>query len=233
MLGFRILFEDEDLVAIDKPAGFHSHPPEDKAIRLNPRWDALGILQKQLCGKLYPAHRLDRATSGILLFSKKRELNSVLQTQFQGREVKKVYACVVRGRLQGKAVIDQPLPKEEANETALTLVEERGSFSLPIQGPQGLLRQFTFVEAIPVTGRFHQIRRHLAQMSLPIVGDTRHGDKKLNREFSQLTGIQCLLLRCRSLEFAHPEGGELVKISARWGRDWHQVFDRMHFCPIL
>jgi tRNA pseudouridine65 synthase len=233
MLAFRILFEDESLVAIDKPAGFHSHPPEDKKIRLNQRWNALGIIQKQLGVKLYPAHRLDRATSGVLLLSKRPELNSALQMQFQSREVRKVYACVVRGQLRGAAELSEPLRTETGQENALTQVSELGAFSLPIAGPDGADRKFTFVEAIPVTGRFHQIRRHLAQMSLPIVGDTRHGDKKLNREFSQLTGIQCLLLRCRSLEFAHPEGGELVKISARWGRDWHQVFDRMNFCPIL
>lgn len=233
MLAFRILFEDSSLVVIDKPAGFHSHPPEDKNIRMSPRWNALGILQKQLGQKLYPAHRLDRGTSGALVYSKIRELNSALQLQFQTREVKKTYVCLLRGRFVDSAELNQPLQKENGMEEALTLAEEIAGFQLPIPGPRGNFRDFTLVKASPITGRYHQIRRHFALISSPIVGDARHGDKKLNREFAALTGINRLMLRCREIQFQHPSHGGIICAKAQWTKDWHTIFDLAGRCPIL
>lgn len=231
MLAFRILYEDDVIVAVDKPAGYHSHPPEDKALRISHRWNSLAILEKQLALKLYPVHRLDRATSGVFLLSKKREINSVLQKQFQAREVEKVYYCLVRGHLRGAARIENKLPHERGEEDALTLVQEMISFTLPIRGPQGD-RRFTLVQAEPVTGRYHQIRRHLARLSLPIVGDKTHGDKKVNREFAAVTGVDRLLLRCQELGLHHPVSGEKLRIGTRWPGAWHSVFEHAGLCPL-
>lgn len=230
----RILHEDNLLIAVDKPAGFHSHPPEDKAIRLSHRWNGLGILEKQIGQRLYPAHRLDRATSGVLVFSKCRENNSLLQRQFADRLVGKTYLCLVRGRLNGVADIREPLKTEGGrSEEAHTRFEELHAFTLPIPGPSGQDRAFTLVKAEPFTGRYHQIRRHLNHLGLPIVGDRGHGDSRLNRAFRELTGIDAMLLRCVALELDHPGTGRRLRLRATWAKPWHKVFERAGFCPIL
>jgi tRNA pseudouridine65 synthase len=230
MLAFRVYHEDDAILVVDKPAGFHSHPPEDKAVRISPRWNGLAILERQIGRKLYPAHRLDRASSGLLVLSKSREWNRTLQSQFASREVEKVYCCVVRGRLDGDARLDRPLSNSLGEQEALTLAEALADFTLALDGTA---RTFTFVRAMPVTGRFHQIRRHLAQVGLPLLGDQQHGDKKLNRSFARGAGRKHLFLRCLQLRFAHPVDGRTVSISARWGRDWHALFDRAGVCPLL
>jgi tRNA pseudouridine65 synthase len=232
MRALRILYEDEHVLAADKPAGFYSMPSEDKSLAHSFHWDALHILERQKGMRLYPAHRLDRATSGILLLSKKLEGNGALQRQFQERSVDKAYYCVVRGRLEGEASIETPLKKEDGRaEEARTHAAAIAHFSLPIPGPQGGEREFTFVRANPETGRFHQIRRHLASISLPLVGDQRHGDRKVNRAFAELTGAPGLLLRCMGLSLRHPASAAPLVLRARWAKEWHKVFDAAGFCP--
>ena len=232
MRALRILYEDEHVLAADKPAGFYSMPSEDKSLNHSFHWDALHILERQKGMRLYPAHRLDRATSGVLLLSKRLEGNGFLQRQFQERRVEKTYFCVVRGRLEGSALIETPLKKEDGRlEEARTQASALAHFSLPIAGPKGDSRVFTVVRADPETGRFHQIRRHLASLALPLVGDNAHGDRKLNRAFAELTGAQGLLLRCMGLSLEHPGGGKLV-LKARWSKEWHRAFDAAGFCPL-
>ena len=234
MRALKILFEDEFLLAADKPAGFYSMPSEDKNLHHSFHWDALHILEKQKGMRLYPAHRLDRATSGVLLLSKRLESNGALQRQFQERTVKKSYLCLVRGKFLGRSSIDTPLKKENGfPEPALTQAEALHSFVLPIPGPDGQPRTFTIVRAEPETGRFHQIRRHLAGLGFPLLGDSRHGDKKLNRAFQELTGLDRLFLRCISLELKHPQSGEPLSLKARFTKEWHQAFERAGYCPLL
>ncbi|RYZ99190.1 MAG: pseudouridylate synthase, partial [Proteobacteria bacterium] len=133
MRALRILYEDEYLLAADKPAGFYSMPSEDKSISHSFHWDALHILEKQKGQRLYPAHRLDRATSGLLLFSKQQSFNDAIQRQFREREVAKTYFCVVRGRLEGEALIEAPLKNEDgAMQPALTRAVALHQFTLPI-----------------------------------------------------------------------------------------------------
>lgn len=233
MRALKILFEDEDLLLTDKPAGFHSHPPEDPAIRISLRWCALTILEKQRGQKLYPVHRLDRATSGLWLLAKNSAAAADLQRQFRDRSIHKIYYCVLRGSLQGTATINNPLRNEDGREQeALTRAEEIFRFPLPIPGPGADHRWFTLSRVEPVTGRYHQIRRHLAGLSLPLVGDQRHGDKKLNRLFREHTGKDGLLLRCVEMRFHHPRGGEPLRFRARWPGAWHAIFDRSGFCPL-
>ncbi len=233
MLALRILYEDDSLVAVDKPPGFHSHPPEDKSIALNPRWNSLGILQKQLSTTLYPMHRLDRATSGILLFSKQKELNSFFQKQFQEQSVQKKYLCLVRGSFLGSSLLELPLKNTKGeSQPARTQLEALHHFQLPILGPKGTPRTFTLLWAEPLTGRFHQIRRHLAAAGFPILGDKQHGDKKLNREFAALTGVERMLLRCAEMKIQQLSGKVLV-LQATWTKDWHRLFDQAGACPLL
>lgn len=236
MLRLKVVLEDEGWVLVDKPARFHTHPPESKDLRILPRWNAQGIIEKQLGMKVFPAHRLDRATSGLLLYSKDRALNEKLQRQFAERSVKKTYFAMVRGKMRAEQIIEEPLKTESGElREARTVVTPCFSFNLPLphpRDPASESRAFTFVKAEPLTGRFHQIRRHLAGIGHPILLDTRHGDKKLNRAFAELTGCDTLLLRCMGLGFRCPRTGKQVDAWARWGKDWHRLFGHAGACPL-
>ena len=233
MLKLKVVLESESWVLIDKPARFHTHPPEAKELRILPRWNAQGILERQLGRSVWPAHRLDRATSGLLLYSKDRALNEKLQRQFAERKVGKGYYAVVRGTFQRDCVLDGALKTPSGEQgVAETAISPIATFSLPIAHPNGGNRSFTFVRAEPRTGRFHQIRRHLAGAGYPILGDQRHGDKKLNREFAAVTGCEGLLLRSMELSFDCPTSGDRVEATARWSRDWHRLFEVAGVCPL-
>ncbi len=233
MLKLKIVKETPSWVLVDKPAGFHTHPPEDKNLRIAARWNALGILERQLGINLFPMHRLDRATSGLLLFSKDRSLNSAIQEQFAERTVGKSYFALVRGTFIGDCVLDQALKSEQGElQEAVTHVNALFTFSLALPHPKGGNRTFTFVRANPESGRFHQIRRHLAAAGFPIIGDSRHGDRRLNREFKALTGRAQLFLRCMYLEFSCPASGEKMATRARWSREWHRLFELAGACPL-
>ena len=111
-LSFRILYQDPHWVAIEKPAGFHVHPPEDSTHRIPAGLNCVQVLRKQLNTYLYPVHRLDRATSGVLIFALSSESARSLSQQFRDRSVRKVYYCVVRGWVEDGGVIDSPLRSE-------------------------------------------------------------------------------------------------------------------------
>ncbi|HEY8279406.1 MAG TPA: pseudouridine synthase [Bdellovibrionota bacterium] len=233
MLRLKIVEQSPAWIAVDKPPGFHAHPPEDKGIRLSRRWNALAVLEKQLGETLFPAHRLDRAASGILLYSRRRECNRALQEQFSIGSVNKIYYLLVRGEFRGEDRIDRPLRNEAGSEqAAATSVSACFSFSLPIPHPAGGDRVFTLLVAQPLTGRFHQIRRHLAGLGFPLIGDSRHGDRKLNREFASLTGCSQLFLRCMELEFDCPLEGKRVHAKGKWSGGWHKIFDLAGACPL-
>lgn len=232
MLRLRVVKESSSWLLVDKPAGFHTHPPEDKSLRISPRWNALAILERQMGQELWPVHRLDRATSGLLLFSKDRTKNYFLQNQFAEKQTQKTYFALVRGTLQGAARLDEALKSESGQlQEAVTEVEPYFTFSLPIPHPHGGERTFTVLKAAPVTGRFHQIRRHLARAGLPLLGDSRHGDRRLNREFAELTGCRNLFLRCMGLEFRCPSG-DPVEARVQWSREWHALFGFAGACPL-
>jgi tRNA pseudouridine65 synthase len=233
VLAFRLIRESESWLALDKPAGFHTHPPEDKSIRLNPRWNALAIAERQFRRKLFPVHRLDRATSGLLLFSKVREANHLLQDQFAGSKVEKNYFVLVRGEFRGEELIERPLRNEAGVEQAAsTLCSGIFSFPLPIPHPDGSDRRFTVLSAKPLTGRYHQIRRHLANPGFPIVGDNGHGDRRLNRLFSSLSGFDTLCLRSMAIAFDDPDSGTRLRLQAGWNRQWHRIFELAGCCVL-
>lgn len=231
MLAFRILYQDDCLVAVDKPAGFHTHPPEDKTIRISPKWNGLKILERQFQSRLYPVHRLDRAASGVLVLSRKIEWNRSLQEQFANRSVKKTYACVARGRISDSLALEAPLQQKDGPaQEAKTQVQPAFTFPLPCGEST---REFTLAFAYPETGRFHQIRRHLAQASHPLLGDSRHGDKKVNRAVKENTQLDRLFLRCMEMELKHPITAEPLRVRTRWSKEWHRLFDFAGACGWL
>lgn len=213
------------MVAIDKPAGFHVHPPEDEGHRISPAVNCLKLLNQQLGRYVYPAHRLDVATSGVLLFALSSESARALSMAFQERRVEKTYFCVVRGW------IDQATRIEKHD--AVTDIEPVAQTEFPVSvGPrQHPTARYTLVCARPITGRMHQIRRHLASSAHPIVGDTTYGDGAHNRFFRQQLGVAGLLLKAHVIRVPHPSHGRLLEVQAPWRGDWHRLFGRFGVCP--
>jgi len=211
----EILFEDENLIAINKPSGLLVHRT---SIAAGETVFALQLLRDQIGQWVSPVHRLDRPTSGILLFSKKDEILPLLKLQFADRTVHKTYLAIVRGIPAVKSgVIDYPLKSErsgriqEARSTYKVIEEAEIPFDTTGRYPTS---RYSLLELEPETGRTHQLRRHLAHLRHYILGDKKHGDNKQNHFFEKQFGMQNLLLHAQRLQFCHPKTDELLDLSA-------------------
>ncbi len=232
-MSFRILYQDDSFVAIEKPAGFHVHPPED-AHRISRSVNCLYLVKKQLETYVYPVHRLDRATSGVLLFALRSDSAKRLCHLFQEQKIKKTYFCVTRGWTEESGMIHYPLPSEnESSEplVATTAYQRIGQIELPHAVGRYPTARYSLLQVEPHSGRRHQIRRHLNHLSHPLIGDTLYGNGDHNRLFRDQLKIPGLLLKAYCLEFVHPERGDPVRIISRWSGLWHSVFDLFGVCP--
>jgi tRNA pseudouridine65 synthase len=236
MQKLRILFQDEHLVIVDKPAGMLVHPPEDSSLHRFTANQAtvLKLLKAQIGKWIYPVHRLDAATSGVLVLALTSEMAGRLQKIFQTQEVKKTYLALVRGYTEISGEINSALSADDEGVTlqeALTVYETLFQFELPIAQGNHQTARFSLVGVNPKTGRYHQIRRHFKRISHPLIGDTVHGDGKQNRIWRELTGDILLYLKAYSIEFFHPVTSERIKVNSRWSGSWQKVFDRAGICP--
>lgn len=201
----NILFEDEHLVVIDKPAGLLVHRTRQA---FGENENALIQLRDQLDHWVAPVHRLDRATSGCLLFAKTEEVLPQLKSLFMERKIQKNYLCIVRGiPAEKEALIDHPLTSErsgklqEAQSRYIMLEETEQAFDTTGRYPTS---RYSMLEVELLTGRTHQIRRHMAHIRHYILGDRKHGDNKQNHYFETHFGLQHLLLHSWKLGFTHP-----------------------------
>ncbi len=232
-----ILFQDDDLVAVHKPAGLLVHRTElDRASRVF----ALQLLRNQLGRRVYPAHRLDRGTSGVLLFGLRPETGQALGAMFEGREVEKTYLAIVRGQAPEQGEIDHPLarrPDERVaahastgTQAALTRFRRLAAVELPHRVDRYPTSRYALLELEPVTGRRHQLRRHLKHASHPIIGDATYGKARHNRLFEALFGCRRLLLACVEVRLPHPVTGEPLTITAPLAEDFAAVVRRLGWC---
>ena len=226
------------MVAVEKPAGVMVHPPEDKSLHrfMAGQPTVIRLLREQLGTYVYPVHRLDSATSGVLILALQSPIAGKLQASFQAGEVQKTYFALVRGYTEDSGVIDSALSIDDLGETeqdALTHYETYFRFELPI--PIGIhpTSRFSLVKVDPKTGRYHQIRRHFKRISHPLIGDTIHGDGRQNRIWRELTGDSMLYLKAYSLALPHPVSREPIQFISRWNHRWLKVFDQAGFCPAL
>ncbi|MCB0710905.1 MAG: pseudouridylate synthase [Ignavibacteriae bacterium] len=224
MLTLEILYQDDRLVVVNKPSGLLVHPSAEASDRKT----CLSILRDQLGRYVYPLHRLDRGTSGILLMGLDSETARLMQGAFIRREVSKTYLAIVRGWLNEEGVLDRPLRKTGGEkETALTRYRTLAHSKLPYPVGNYPEARYSLVRAFPVTGRRHQIRRHLSNASYPIVGDAVHGDGKHNRLFRQLFSCYHLLLHAEAIEFIHPFQKESVVLTTPPHKDFAEICARM------
>lgn len=221
MSELTIVYEDDYLVVIDKPSGLLVHR---SWLAKEAREFALQQLRDQIGQRVYPAHRLDRPTSGLLLFAKDADTARLLTTEFTERRVEKRYHAVVRGYL-GEGTLDYPLREEldkiadkfadqdKAAQPAITSYRCLQQVELPHEvSKKHATTRYSLMELFPHTGRKHQLRRHMAHLRHPIVGDSHHGDGRHNRFFREHFGIHRLLLAATGLKFQHPYKKQAVAL---------------------
>jgi len=208
----NILYLDEHLVALEKPAGLIVHRNEFTQDETD---NLLNLTAKQLRKYIYPVHRLDRPTAGVMIFALTKEASKILSKAFSERKVNKYYLAVVKGTTAPEGgTLDRPLRKKPSPDfqEALTHYKALCNKVLPIPlGPYDTT-SYSLVEAHPVTGRFHQIRRHLSYIHHPILGDKKHGHIQHNKLFKEQLNLPGLMLQSYRLEFEHPITGEPMKL---------------------
>jgi len=218
-----ILYQDEYLVAINKPAGLLVHR---SMIDRHETQFALQMVRDQIGQRVYPFHRLDKPTSGVLVFALDSNIARQMTEAFSARAMEKEYLAIVRGYTTEKDIIDYPLKEEldkmsdrQANQNkeaqpAITEYQRLATTELPHAVGRYPAARYSLIKVSPKTGRKHQIRRHMKHIFHPIVGDTTHGDGKHNQLFRDAFDCQRLLLHASGLRFSHPVSGEFVSIDA-------------------
>lgn len=214
MSALGVLFQDEHLAVVDKPAGLMVH---DSALARGETDFAVDRLREQFGRPVFMVHRLDRATSGCLLLAFDRDTASALGKTLMAQGFEKDYWAVCRGwPAEAEFTINHPLdggPGKPVKKPATTDFRVLATCELPIPSQGFETSRYAWLNASPRTGRFRQIRRHLKHGFHHLIGDTSHGDGRHNRAF-RMMGIHRMLLHARRLSFEHPRGGGRVEALA-------------------
>lgn len=207
-----IVFQDDHLVAINKPHGLLVH---QSPIARDANEFALQMLRDQLNRHVFPVHRLDRKTGGVLLFALSKDVEKLMQQQFYENKVDKKYLAIVRGHTEDEQEIDYPLRKENGTlQEAFTRYKTLGRAELNVPLGNHPTSRYSLVEANPQTGRMHQLRKHFAHIFHPIIGDRTHGCNKQNKLFKERWELDTMLLHASQLAFTHPVSQLPVQITA-------------------
>ncbi len=218
-----IIYQDEAIVAIDKPAGLLVHRSliDKRETRF-----AMQMVRDQIGQHVYTVHRLDRPTSGVLVFALSSDIARELGKQFEENTVSKEYSAIVRGYINDEGFIDYALKEKldkiadkNANQnkeaqSAQTLYRRLAQFELPYPVGRYASARYSLVNLQPKTGRKHQLRRHMAHIRHPIIGDTTHGDGKQNKFARQQFHFQGLALNATRMSLRHPVTDKPLTIQA-------------------
>lgn len=237
-----ILFRDEHCIAVNKPAGLLVHR---SLIDRHERRFAMQLLRDQIGQRVYPVHRLDKPTSGVLLFGLSSEAAQRLSASFSARGVAKTYLGVVRGHTEAQGLIDYPLKeqldkmtdrrarRDKAPQPAVTAYRRLAVCELPYAVDRYPSSRYALLELRPQTGRKHQIRRHLKHIFHPLIGDTTYGNGKHNRLFRERFACPRLLLHAASLSFVHPYSGADCQLHAPLEDCFLHLLDELGWGAVL
>lgn len=228
----EILYQDAYFVAVNKPAGMLVHR---SWLDRHETQFVMQTLRDQIGQYVFPIHRLDRPTSGVLLFALNSEMANLLCLQFEEKTVEKSYLAVVRGYLTGSAQIDYPLKiqldkiadkfaqEDKEPQSAVTNYTGLQTVEMPWAIGKYQTARYSLVRLMPQTGRKHQLRRHMKHIFHPILGDTQYGDLHQNRGLSEKTGVSRLMLHAETLSFDHPITQERIEILAGLDNQWKKL----------
>ncbi|CAA6816570.1 MAG: tRNA pseudouridine synthase C (EC [uncultured Sulfurovum sp.] len=219
----EILYQDAYLVVINKPSGLlvHKSPIDKKETEF-----ALQLVRDQIGQWVYPVHRLDKPTSGVLVFALSSEVANLLSEQFREHSIQKEYLAVVRGYTKEEELIDYDLKvildkkadkdrsKNKEPQEAQTEYERLKIAELPYAVSRYPVARYSLLKLLPRTGRKHQLRRHMKHILHPIVGDTKYGRNEHNNLFREKFDCHRLLLHASKLEFLHPVSKENMCVEA-------------------
>lgn len=223
----EIVYQDENLIAINKPHGLLVH----RSKMANDATEfALQMLRDQIGRHVSPVHRLDRKTSGLLLFAFEKDVEIAMHKQFQESLVEKKYLAILRGYAPDQLDIDYPLAKENGNmQEAFTSFRTLQKAEIAVAFGKHETSRYSLVEATPKTGRMHQLRRHFAHIFYPIIGDRKHGCNKQNKFFKEQFEMTTMLLHASELTFNHPVTGKQIKLNATIQDEFRRVANMMNF----
>ncbi len=230
----EILYKDEYLVVINKPSGLLVHK---SMIDRHEIYYAMKMLRDQIGAWVYPVHRLDKPTSGVLLFALDSHTAKLLNEQFKAHTTKKKYIAVVRGYTKESGVIDHALKekldkisdkdakKDKAAQDAITEYEKVATIEIDRAVGRYEKTRYSLVELLPKTGRKHQLRRHMKHISHHILGDTKYGRGEHNKFIRAEYGVHRLLLHCVSLELQHPYTKKELLFRAKLDATFQKLFN--------
>ena len=217
----EIIYQDDDIIAINKPPGLLVHPSR---IAADATESAMQNLRDQIGHWVYPVHRLDRKTSGVLVFALNKEVQSQLNLSFKESSVVKRYIAIVRGFTEDEGEIDYALTNLEGKtQEAKTTYKTLKKTEIPLAFGKHQTSRYSLIELFPSTGRYHQLRKHMAHIFHPIIGDRPHGCNKQNKLFKNEFGMNEMLLHAQSLSFEHP----ITKVELKLEASFHAEFLRM------
>lgn len=230
-----VLYQDADLIAIHKPYGLLVH-----RTRIDARETrfAVTMLRRQLERQVYPVHRLDKPTSGVLLFALHAEAARAMNTCFSEGRIQKTYIAIVRGYLHEPATIDYPLRTQPdrtmgkyagtvQRQTAITAYTPLALVELPYAVDRYPTSRYSLLQLVPQTGRTHQLRRHLKHIFHPIIGDKKYGKSTHNRFFAERFGPSRLYLAATELTFEHPITKEPITVVAPLDMHFQAVLEAL------
>lgn len=232
----EIIFQDKHIVAIQKPAGLlvHKSPIDKHETRY-----AMKILRDQIGQWVYPVHRLDKPTSGILLFALHPDIARQLSNDFENRLITKTYQAIVRGYSAPLGEIDHSLKEiavfkhlqkaveQKDPQDAFTKYKNLDTFEVPVSDGRFPTSRYSLLELYPKTGRKHQLRRHMKHISHPIIGDVKYGKGSHNRLFQEMFASNRLLLAATKLAFTHPVTEERLELKCRLENSFSYTLEKL------
>ena len=234
----EIIYKDEYLVAINKPSGLLVHK---SMIDSHEVYFAMKMLRDQIGQWVYPVHRLDKPTSGVLLFALDSQTAGLLSKQFKSHTIQKTYHAVVRGYTSLSGLIDHAL-KEKLDkisdkkaqvdkEPQEALTKYTRLETVELNAAVGLYdtTRYTLVELCPQTGRKHQLRRHMKHISHHILGDTKYGRGEHNKFVRKTYNIHRLLLHCSTLEVRHPYSNAVLVFEAAFDDTFNMILKEFNW----
>lgn len=226
----EIIFENEHFVAINKPHGLLVHRSK---IANNTNEFAIQILRDQIGQRINLCHRLDRKTSGVLLFAKDKVSTAMVQNEFALRNTRKTYKAIVRGYIVDEGVIDYPIAEDDKPlQDAISNFRCLERFELALPQGKFMTSRYSLVEMVPETGRFHQLRKHLSHIRHPIIGDRPHGCNKQNRLWKNHFDMHTMLLHAESLSFTDPNL-DFLNLKAVMSKEFADVLTMLRTNTIL
>ncbi len=231
----ELIYHDEHFVAINKPADLLVH--RSMIDRHETRF-AMQLLRDQIGKRVYALHRLDKPTSGVLLFALSKEAAQTMAAQFKSHMLSKHYLAVVRGFTDEQRLIDHPLKEKldkicdkqadpnKPAQSARTAYRRLATIELPIALGRYESVRYSLLHVTPQTGRKHQIRRHMKHISHHLIGDSTYGRGEHNRLFRHSFECRRMLLHAQSLEFFHPFAQETIRLVAPLDNAWRGILKR-------